>query len=146
MSKEIVTYNDHIYQKLEVEETEPNSGRYKVLSRTSLTVHGVLDDEATYNEAEDMINKFTFTPRNNSMVMVLHGPEFYKIFSTVTLHTANYKTRFEAILEAINEIGFCRLPPFERDGKIQFDIETWAGEKQTLYLEGYTDKVIVIGE
>lgn len=147
MSKEIVTYNDHIYQKLEVEETEPNSGRYKILNRTSMTVYGVLDDEANYNEAEDLVNNFSFSPYKNNIIMVLSGAGIFKVLSTLTsLHEANYKSRFEAVLDVIKEVGFCSEKPYIDNGKIHFDIEKYNGDKDTMYLSGYTNDVIVIGE
>lgn len=147
MSKTIVTYDDHKYQKLEIEETVAGSGRYTIQSRTSLTVYGVLDDEAVRNETKALVTNYVAALGTESMIMLLSDQDgkFYGVFSTLfALHAVNYESCFEAILSVIDKIGIVISKPYKIDNKIYFEMETYDGTTLTLILQGYTSKTIVV--
>lgn len=145
MSKTIVTYDNHIYEQLELEEVTQDSGRYKVVSRKPLTVYGTLDDEASYNKAEDLLNTYTFGGGSNTMFLILEGAGITKIFSTIRVHGINYSNRFDAVLDQIKQIGFLTAEPYAINDVIYFEIETYDGSQDVLTLKSCVNDIAVIG-
>lgn len=148
MSKKIITYDNHKYQELEIEETVAGSGRYKVQSRLKKTIYGVLDDEAIYNETESLVNDYISALGTESMVMLLSSQDttdIYEVLSTLfALHASNYKSGFDAVLDIIKNVGVIASKPYKADNKIYFDVELYSGVNIVVTLQGYTSKVIVV--
>lgn len=150
MSQEIITYDKHKYQKLEVEESAPNSGRYHILDRTPMTVYGVLDDEAIYNETESLVNNFVFDSELKSTMLRLSGKNISKIFTTLralaSTDNQSYKARFDAVLAVIREMKvIITSKPYAHNDKIYFPIQAEDGETDILILEEYTSSLIIVG-
>lgn len=147
MSQKIVTYDNHQYQSLEIEETATGSGRYKILHRESKTVYGVLDDEAVRNETESLVKDYTSSLKAESMIMVLSTEDgkIYEVLSTLfALHASNYDSCFEAILDIIKKNGIVKSKPYLSDNKIYFEMELPDESQTMMTLQGYTSQVIVV--
>lgn len=146
MSQKIITYDNHRYQEVEVEESPPDSGRYQILNRTPMTVYGVLDDEALYNETESLVNDFVFGSSVNSIILRLSGKNVNEILTTlVAFGQPAYTTRFEAVLNIIKKVGIITKKPYAVNEKIYFPIETYDGINDVLVLEEYASRLIIIG-
>lgn len=147
MSQKIITYDNHQYQELEVEETAAGSGRYRVQSRELKTVYGVLDDEALYNETESLVNDYVSSLRTESMIMLLTSEDnsVCEVLSTLfALHSSNYKSCFDAVLDVIEKVGIITSKPYEADNKIYFEVELFDETTTIITLQGYTSQVIVV--
>lgn len=147
MSQKIITYDNHQYQELEIEETAAGSGRYRVQSRESKTVYGVLDDEALYNETESLVNDYVSSLRTESMIMLLtsENNSVCEVLSTLfALHSSNYKSCFDAVLDVIKRVGIITSKPYEADNKICFEVELFDKTTTIITLQGYTSQVIVV--
>lgn len=147
MSQKITTYNNRQYQDLEIEETIVGSGRYKILHRKPKTVYGVLDDEAICNETESLVKDYVSSLKTESMIMVLSSEDnsIYEVLSTLfALHTSDYDSCFEAILDVIKKNGIVKSQPYMSNNKIYFEMELFDGSRTTMTLQGYTSQVIVV--